>query len=413
MVQTDFVLESPRREPPRTFAGWRRRVGTAGMAPVIAVAGSRGKTTVVRLLDAIFRRGGLRTALWTDRGVEVDGRRQSGELVPWSRAIGRAARGELDVAIQELDWATIHAVGLPPGSYPVAAITNLCVNNDSCLVQIESRRALRALDQVRAAAAGGALILNGEDFAVSGDTRSGGGGAYLIGISGESPAMRGHLAAGGAAAWCADGLVTIGDQARAEGVGRVERIAFSLGGAIGFQLHNALTAATVARVCGLPPALIADALATYAPAPRDVPGSFNLVAVGEATFVVDRPAPSWFLRPSLRALAHIPARRVITLVGALSAVPDDDLWEVGRLLGRSGGLLILSESNLAEGKATSFRHGVGSNDLPPLVIRAGTERQALNTALRLVQPGDLVLCLVRDALPALRALERAAARGST
>ncbi len=74
---------------PASFAEWTERLAAHGVPPVVAIAGSRGKTTVARLLDAIFAVAGMRTALWTDAGVEVAGRRQRGELAPWSRALAR------------------------------------------------------------------------------------------------------------------------------------------------------------------------------------------------------------------------------------------------------------------------------------------------------------------------------------
>jgi len=411
MVQIAPVDPRSRFWFPTSFRDWRRHVTSTGAPPVVAIAGSRGKTTVLRLLDAILRTAGLRTTLWTDRGVEVDGRRQAGELVPWSRALARVARGDLDLAIQELDWSTVHAIGLPPASYPLAAVTNLCVNSDSCLIQTETRRALRALDQIRRAAGTGTLVLNGEDFAVAGDTAGHGDAALLVGISADAPLMRAHLRAGGSAAWSAGGTLLVGSLAAPEPLAALADVDFALGGAVGFQVHNALTAAALARTVGIDPAIISLVIADFTPSPRQLPGSFNVVHVAETTFVVDRPAPSWFLRTTLRAVPHIPARRSITVVGDLREVPDDDLPEVGRLLGRAGGALVLAADLLSPERAEALRTGIGSNDVPPLIIRTGTERQAMNRAIRLAQPGDLVLALVSEPLPALRALDRAASRG--
>lgn len=396
---------------PPSFAEWRRRVERAGLTPVIAVGGSRGKTTVVRLLDAMFRAAGLRTALWTNRGVEVNGRRQAGELVPWTRALLRLTRGDLDVAVQELDWSTVHAVGLPPASYPIAAVTNLCVNSDSCLAQTETRRAFRALKTIRAAGAG-PVVLNGEDFAVAGEADSPPETRILVGLSAEAPLLRAHVRDGGFAAWMDEGQLRFGSIDRSERVGQSDRLDFALGGTVGFQLHNALTAAAVARACGLAAGVIEEALADFAPDARDLPGSFNIIRFGGMTVVVDRPAPSWFLRPSLRAISHIPARRLVTVVGDLSRIPADDLGEVGRLLGRGGGALVLSDDGSAPERIRSLRGGIGSNDVPPLIVRRASERQAVAHALRLGQPGDLVLIIAENPLAVLRSLGRAAARSA-
>src|SRR5215210_975632 len=122
-----YPLRIPR---PSGFAEWRARLDRERVAPVIAVAGSKGKTSVLRAVEAIFRAGGYRFATWTDRGVEIEGDWQRGELGPWSRALTRLTAGGLDIAFQELDWATVPTIGAPGTKYPIVAIANLCANSE-------------------------------------------------------------------------------------------------------------------------------------------------------------------------------------------------------------------------------------------------------------------------------------------
>ena len=103
---------------PSSFRSWRAGVVRSGRLPIIAVAGLRGKTTIIRLLDHIIKTAGHKTALWTSTGVEINGRPQVGELGAWKEALGRVMDGDVSVAIQELEWATVLAAGLPPGFYP-------------------------------------------------------------------------------------------------------------------------------------------------------------------------------------------------------------------------------------------------------------------------------------------------------
>ena len=391
-----------------SFEGWRARLAAKRVPPVIAIAGSRGKTTVVRLLDGIFREAGLRTALWTNHGVELNGRRQTGELAPWSRALTRLTQGSLDVAVQELDWATVHAVGLPSSVYPVVAVTNFCVNSDSCLIRAETRRAYRALDRVRGAARpDGALVLNGEDFAVAGEDESRRSPTALVALSPDTPLVRSHLRDGGVAAWSQENQLWVGRAGENVRVGGIRALRYALNGAVGFQIHNSLTAAAVASICGIAPTTIETGLGSFAVSSKLMPGSFNVLPVGEATAVVDRPAPSWFLRPALRALAHLPARRLLTVAGKMLAVPDEDLVETGRLLGRGGGALILHGAAEHADRAARLRQGITGNEVPPVAMQAASERQAVRRALDLLRPGDLVFVLADEPASVLRALDRA------
>ena len=393
---------------PRSFQEWRERHAAAGTAPIVAIAGSRGKTTVVRLLDAVFREAGLRTAIWTDQGVEIGGRRQRGELVPWSRALERFRDGSLDVAVQELDWDTVHAVGLPPAVYPAVAVTNLCVNSTHCLVGEEGARALSSLTRVRdAVRPGGTLILGAEDGAV-GALSHPGADMVLVAVNRETPIVRAHLEAGAVAAWAQATDLCVGASDDQRRVGSIDSLPLSLAGALGFQVSNALLAAAVAATCGVGAPQIARALGAFLPLDGRAPGSFNVVPIREARVIVDRPSPSWFLRPVLRAIAHLRPSRMVTIVGDAVAIPDDDLAEVGRLLGRSGGAVLLHSVLRSSPRAELLRRGIAANDVPPVVLHVRSERQAVQRGLDMLRPGDIVFAIADRPAAVLRAVERAA-----
>lgn len=393
---------------PGSFAAWRRGLDRSGVPAVIAIAGSRGKTTVVRMLEAILGEAGHKTAVWTDHGVEVEGRRERGELVPWSRALARLRAGDLDVAVQELDWDTVHAVGLPPRVYPLVGITNLCANSDACLVHPDTLRARRALAAVRRSVSpDGLLVANGDEPPVAADAAAG-HRLLLVGGRRDSPLLRDQLRAGGAAGWIEHGSLAIGAGGQGVPVIPLAAIGANRAAAVGFQATNALFAAALAAGCGVPLPTIARALARYRPDPERMPGSFNVVDLGGAIVVVDRPAHPWFLRPALRALGQLPGSRLLRVVGRLDAIEDPDLFETGRLLGRGGGVVVLHGDGRDGPRADLLRHGMGVNEVPPLVLQSRSERTALGTLLRLLQPGDLAWVLAERPLQVLRTLQRAA-----
>lgn len=393
-----------------SFAAWREAQAEAGVPPIVAVAGSRGKTTVVRLLDAVFRAAGLRTALWTNHGVEIEGRRQRGELVPWSKALRRFDAGTLDVAIQELDWSTVNAVGLPTAVYPIVVIANLCLNNDECLVRADGHRAAAALDRIRdAVRSEGTTVVNGEDFAVGSD-RAARGATIVVSVNRDSPLIRAHLEAGGVAAWADGDELRFGRDEGWHRVGRLHELPLAMGGALGFQVSNALLTAAAAAACGIGPEPIATSLRAFAPLGSRAPGSFNVVTRSGATVIVDRPAPWWFLRSSLRAIGHLRATRLLTVIGRAEAVADADLVETGRLLGRAGGALIHHSEPASSPRGLLLRQGIASNDVPPVVIHVGSERQAVGRALGMLRPGDLAFILADQPAAVLRLVERASER---
>jgi cyanophycin synthetase len=398
-VIAESVAPLPRRSQlPTGFAEWRARLDRQRIAPVIAVAGSKGKTSVLRAVESIFRAGGYRFATWTDRGVEIEGERQRGELGPWSRALTRLAAGGLDVALQELDWATVPTVSAPGAKYPIVAVANLCGNSEACFFTPETRQARRALQLIRSSIApGGRLVLNADDFALSDDGDFAGDpqSRYLVGISADAPVLRRHLVHGGDACWIENGSIAIREGPHSQLVVEVRTLPSTRDGTIPFAIQNALIATAIARCCGVPATLIAAGLATYETRPESMPGSFNVFDTGSATIVVDRPMPSWFLRTSLRACANLGSGRQIRVAGPMPDVFTGDLTEVGRLLGRNGGVLIAHGVWPAD-RLEQLRQGAAGNTVPPIFLQAPDERTAVLQAMNMLRAKDVLLVLAED-----------------
>ncbi|HEY7035684.1 MAG TPA: hypothetical protein VH482_30375 [Thermomicrobiales bacterium] len=368
---------------------------------------------MVRLLDAVFREAGLRTAIWTDRGVEIEGAPQRGELVPWSRAQNRLDDGSLDVAIREIGWSTVRTSALPPSSAPIVAVTNVCANREACLIQGEARLAAKVLpDLLHIASPHGIVVLNGEDFAVSGDEVPRDRPQWLIALNRDTPLLRHHVGSGGTAAWVENGSLVVGGGNTRHEFGQSQDLVFALNGAAGFEVHNALTAAAVATAAGVGARPIARALAEFRISHRFMPGSFNIVEVNGATAIVDRPEPSWFLRPILRAVRDRTIGRLVTVAGRLESVPDSDLTEVGRLLGRASQALVLHSEPDSAARVAGLRQGVAMSDVPPPIVHTPSERRAVTRALAMMRSRDFLLVLADRPQTVLRALARAGQTGT-
>lgn len=390
---------------PSNLTDWRRRLDREQIAPVIAVAGSRGKTSVVRIVESIFRQAGYRVATWTNWGVEFAGERQRGELGAWSRALTRLNAGGLDVALQEIDWATAASLNLPDRGYPLVAITNLCANSEACLVSTESLQAQKGLRLMRSSVARtGQLILNADDFAVSDPDPLASAERVLIAISADTPVLRRHLHHGGNAAWISDETIVLREGGRTLPIVAARDLAWAEGGTVPFGLYNALLATAVARSSGLAPQLIADGLASYQPQPHAMPGSFNVFDVLSARVVVDRPVAPWFLRPALRAAMNLGSGHQVRVVGPMMRLATGDLSEVGRLLGRNGGVLLIHGS-WGEERLHHLRQGAAINEVPPIVLPTSDERSAILQGLDMLRPHDVMLILAEDPSFAVRLVE--------
>jgi hypothetical protein len=385
-----------------SFIGWRGHLDREQVLPIVAIAGSRGKTSVLRAAEALFAHARLRTASRSSGGVEIEGESQRGEIAPWARALTRLRSGGLDVAFQEIDWVTANALPIQELAFPVLAVTNLCGNNDACLATPETHLARKVLSRIKAGLPGSSqLILNAHDFALAEGDGDLAPKHYLVGLTPDAPMLRRHLANGGNACYIQDHSVMIAERGKPVAVIETAAVPWFREESIAFCMQNGLMATAIAHACGLGIAAIRSGLREYSPRPASMPGAFNVFDVGPATVVIDRPTPSWFLRTSIRGAAGLGDRRQIRVVGPMDAVPTSDMNEVGRLLGRQSGAIIM-HGDWPYDRLGLFKLGIAMNDVPPVVLHAADERRAIIQGLEMLRADDVLLVLAENPAAAVR-----------
>ncbi|HEU0163624.1 MAG TPA: hypothetical protein VFQ54_01195, partial [Thermomicrobiales bacterium] len=116
--------------------------------------------------------------------------------------------------------------------------------------------------------------------------------------------------------------------------------------------------------------------------------------------------PAWQMRPVVRAVNPGAQRRQITVIGDLSGLDVGDAEELGKLLGRGHGAIVM-HGQPDERRLGAFRRGLTANEFPPVVIYLPTERKAINRALRTARKNDIVLMFpAGDPGPSIRAAAR-------
>ncbi len=380
-----------------TFAEWRSWVTKAGLQPVILVAGSRGKTTVALLLDSMLRRAGLSVAVWTNDGVDINGVRQKGELVPWHAVEHGLENDSIDIAIREVDWPTAATMATAP-RVPMLAVTNVCHNREDCIESGGAQPANAAMPALLTAVVGqGWLVLNGEDLAVSADLTGTHHNRLLVTMGLESPAIEEHLRSSGNLGWIDDNRIVISVHGRIVDLGSRFAIPFALDGKANFQIFNAMMAAALAVILGIDGRTIREALATFSSDPAAAPGSFNLLTTGNSVLILDRPSSSWFLRPVLRALRDYHRARLLTVFSGLKGASVADTAEIGRLLGRISNILIVSDDQPTDAERIALAmEGARRNAVPPMLIPVSSELEGVRKAIGLARPKDVIYVLSDD-----------------
>lgn len=390
-----------------TFRSWQRDTSDAGLLPVVGISGTRGKSTVLRLLEAILNDAHLRSATWTDQGVQIRGRRQRGELSGWSHALARLSEGSLDIALQELDWATVNAVGLPGDTYPVMALTGLRDREPLPEYSRSLQSALRAAQRVVAAIPhNGFVVVNADDHYAADAVADTHAIVLKVALSHLSPNLRAHLEDGGSGVWVKHGFIMVGSAYRAVRLCRVQDIPLTMDGDASFNVTNVLTAIGLACGLGIDLPCIVRTLRVFRSASDILPTSLNIYETEEWRAAIDQLAPPWVVRSVLKAINPGASRRQVSVLGDLRSIEAEEIQELGRLLGRFHGAIVL-HSVQDERLVDLFRQGLASNPYPPLFIRLPTERRAINRAFKALRTDDVLLILTSgDFTAAHRAVRR-------
>ncbi|MCC6790053.1 MAG: hypothetical protein IT336_00115 [Thermomicrobiales bacterium] len=397
---------------PDSFRTWRSAVIKRGKLPIIGVAGLRGKTAVIHLLDHLLTVAGQRTAVWTSNGVSIGGEPQEGEIRAWQGVLQQLIDGDVSVAFQEFDAATVLATGLPVDFYPLVAVTNICANDELCHLHREGQLAIKAMPRILEATSGnGALVVNGEDFALFDAVRAARPvPTVYFAMNRNAPLIRQHVALGGVATWRDGDVIRFGAGEDAPVISRTPELPYTLYGSAAFEIANVLTAVSIALLVGLQPAEIERGLLSYEPVPERMPGTMAVLPINGFNVIIDRPDPSWFMRPVLRAIRAVSKGRLYVVTGRMESVPLGDILEVGRMLGRDADVLILHGNEQDAEQSDSLMQGARRVLDPPLVARYASSQRAIEAAMRRMRDGDYLLILASDPAEALASV-RAASRG--
>lgn len=267
--------------------------GAPARIPVVAVTGTNGKTTTVRMIGHILRQAGLRAGMATTDGVYAAGR-----LIHQADASGpRSAEIVLDdpsaeAAVLETARGGIIRRGLGYDKADVAVITNITADH----LGADGVDDLDELIDVKALVAeeihdGGTVVLNADDLpvaALAGRPAVGRRAPVIryFSLDPGNPVVQQHRAAGGISYELRDGELVEIEGGRELGLAAVAELPGAFGGLAPHVVANALAAVAACRALGVSAKDIRQALATFTPAEAN-PGRGNLYLASGSPVIVD------------------------------------------------------------------------------------------------------------------------------
>jgi cyanophycin synthetase len=258
--------------------------------PVVAVTGTNGKTTTVRLIAHLARAGGHTVGYTTTDGVyRNDEVVEAGDYSGFSGASKALAQPGVDFAVLETARGGILLRGIGTAHNDVAVVTN--VTEDHL-----DQYGIRTLDQLaevkatitRITKPQGWAVLNVDDPRVLAMRRLASGRPWLFSLDPDHPAIRTALAEGGRAISVLDGfVVTMSSDRQVHPLVPVLDVPVTLAGISSTNLRNAMAATAAALGARVPEGAVVEGLRTFTLDPDRNPGRANLFELNGRVVVVD------------------------------------------------------------------------------------------------------------------------------
>jgi cyanophycin synthetase len=385
----------------------------SGRIPLVAITGTNGKSTTVRMVARILGRQGLRVGFTTTSGVYI-----GEERIHKSDASGpKSARMVLadptvEAAVLETARGGMLREGLGFDRCDVGCVLNVTADHLG-VKGVDTLEDLAAVKSIvtESVSRRGLSVLNADDPLTLRMARHARGRIGYFSMKGGldlSPFMQKHIAAGGLAAVLEPsihgGRIVLHDRGRFHEVVSVDAIPGALGGDAWFNVANALAACLIAHGLGLSRDAIASGLAGFQSSFDDNPGRVNIHDGHGFRVILDyahNPAGLTALGDLVRSLRPRYGR-VIGCVSIPGDRRDEDIKEMGALAADLLDDIVFREKPDGRGRGQGevldlLRQGaVEAGCAEERIHCVPGEADAIAECLNRARRGDLVIVLPTD-----------------
>ncbi len=372
-----------------------------GRIPLVAVAGTNGKTTTVRLIAHLLGARGHKVGMTNSDGVYIgDKRIDSGDCSGPRSARNVLLHPDVDAAVFETARGGVLREGLGFDRCNVAVVTNIGIGDHLGLNFISTVEDLAVVKRVivENVAPDGAAVLNAMDPNVARMADSCPGEIIYFASDRDHPLIAFHRAKGNRVVY-RDGDAIVAAQRRARHRVPLSGIPLTAGGVLGFQVENAMAAIAAAWALEMDWDVVERGLASFMNDAKTAPGRFNRFDYRGATLIADYGHNPDAIQALVDAVGNLPANRRVVVISGAGDRRDIDIRRQTEILGDAFDDVILYEDQCQRGRSDGeviglLREGLVNAKRATQIHEIRGEFVATDLALQKLQPGDLCLILV-------------------
>ncbi|MDE2429800.1 MAG: cyanophycin synthetase [Burkholderiales bacterium] len=379
-----------------------------GRIPIVAVTGTNGKTTTVRLIAHLLTTSGLRTGMTNTDGVYVEGRQiDSGDCSGPRSARNVLSHPDVDAAVFETARGGVLREGLAFDRCQVAVITNIGSGDHLGLNYITTVEDLAVLKRVivQNVADNGYAVLNAADRIVASMAVNCPASVIFFAADYQHPVMTAHRAQGKRVVYVKNGLLVAAEGDQKNTIPLAD-IPITRNGSIGFQVENTMAAVAAAWALEVDWSHIHQGLKSFANENDNAPGRFNIFNYRGATLIADYGHNPDAISALVQAVETMPAKKRSVVISGAGDRRDQDIRQQTEILGGVFDDVILYQDQCQRGRTDGevialLREGLANASRTNQIDEITGEFVAIDLAISRLNEGDLCLILIDQVEEAL------------
>jgi cyanophycin synthetase len=383
--------------------------GSPARVPIAAVTGTNGKTTTARMLAHITKMAGYTPGLTTTDGVYIDGQRTvEGDMTGPVATRMVLADPQIDIAILETARGGLLRAGMGVPFVNVGAVLNIAADHLG-MKGIDTLEQLAEVKRIIVEVARDCAVLNADDplvlkMAAYTEAKN----ICYVTMNPQHALVREHIRAGGRACALEAGIngqmITLYDKGSHIPLLWTHLVPATLEGRALHNVQNAMFATAMAFSMGIKLDAIRQGLRTFGSTFFQAPGRMNVFDEHPFKVIFDygHNAHAVGVMADLAQRLDVPGRRIVVMAGPGDR-RDEDIRAIAEVVaGRFDHYICRRDDGL---------RGRDGDEVPMILSRTlqakgvpieqisviPDEQEAIDAALRMGRPGDLVL-IFADAL---------------